>query len=81
MPRKWARAAAILVALFVVMTAVNLLFTAQMIRSNTQVRCTSLMAEATIPLPQPVTGNPSREWEAHFEALQTARARHLGCTP
>lgn len=78
-PKGWARSAAILAALFVAVTVVNLVFTAQMIRSNNQVRCASIQAEASIPLPQPVAGNPSRVWEAQFEALMAARARQLGC--
>lgn len=49
------------------------------VRANAQSRCASVLAEATIPLPHPITGNPSRIWEAHFEQLQAKRARDLGC--
>lgn len=74
-----ARSAAVLVALAAAVTGANFWFTAHTVTSNNQQRCTSLQAEAAIPLPQPIAGNPSRIWEAQFEAIQAARARQLGC--
>ena len=47
--------------------------------ANSRQRCASVLAEAHIPLPHPIVGNPSRIWEAQFEALQATRARDLGC--
>jgi hypothetical protein len=47
--------------------------------ANNRERCTSLEQVAAIPVPHPVAGNPSREWEARFEAIQGARARQLDC--
>jgi hypothetical protein len=49
------------------------------VQGQVQQRCASVLAEAHIPLPHPITGNPSRIWEAKFEELQAQRARDLGC--
>ena len=57
-----------------------MLWTAHVVQGNNQTRCASVEADATIPLPHPVAGNPSREWEAAFEAIQRARAKQLGCS-
>lgn len=46
---------------------------------NAQQRCGSILADARIPLPHPIAGNPSREWEAAFEAIEQHRAAQLGC--
>ena len=44
-------------------------------------RCTTLQQIEAIPVPQPVAGNPSREWESKYEQITRARGRELGCTP
>jgi hypothetical protein len=44
-------------------------------------RCTSLQQVIAIPVPTPVAGNPSREFDSKFEAIERARARELGCRP
>lgn len=63
------------VALF----GLSILFTVHYVASNSQQRCSSLLADASIPLPHPIAGNPSREWESAFEKNAAARARQLGC--
>lgn len=65
------------VALF----GLSILFTVHYVSANDQQRCSSLLADASIPLPHPIAGNPSREWEAAFEANAALRARQLGCRP
>jgi hypothetical protein len=44
-------------------------------------RCADLQKLAAIPVPQPVAGNPSREFANQLETIWRARARQLGCTP
>ena len=73
------RALVFLFVLCVLMAGSNILWTAYVVRAGNQARCASILADAHIPLPEPVAGNPSREWEAAFEAIQEARARQLGC--
>ena len=67
-----------LVVVFVLnlgLAGANLLWTEHEVMGNSQQRCSSVLADATIPLP----GGPSRAWAARFEAVQRARARQLGC--
>ncbi len=73
------RALVFLFALSVALAAANLWWTAHVVQAGDQMRCSSILADATIPLPHPVAGNPSREWEAAFEAVARERARQLGC--
>ena len=73
--RRALRSVAILVLLGLLVTGANLLFTAHLVREDNQQRCSTVVADATIPLPS----GPSRAWEARFEAIQAARARQLGC--
>ena len=68
-----------LFVLNVVLAAANLLWTEHVVMTGNQQRCASIVADATIPLPHPIAGNPSREWEAAFEAIQRHRAHQLGC--
>ena len=49
------------------------------IETNLQQRCSSITQDASIPLPHPIAGNPSREWEADFEAIARNRAGQLHC--
>jgi hypothetical protein len=77
--RRTLRSVAFLVLLALAVTGVNLLYTAHAVNSDNQQRCASVLADATIPLPHPIAGNPSREWEAAFEANARHRARQLGC--
>jgi hypothetical protein len=42
-------------------------------------RCTDLQKLAGIPVPQPVAGNPSREFANSVEKVWRARAHQLGC--
>ena len=49
------------------------------IHANDQDRCTTLEEVVAIPVPQPVAGNPSREFDARFEAIEAKRGRQLGC--
>lgn len=51
------------------------------VKANNQERCAILEEVVAIPVPHPVTGNPSREWESKFQAIERARARELGCGP
>ena len=73
--RRTLRSVAVLVLLGLLVTGANLLWTAHVVNADNQQRCTSVLADATIPLP----GGPSRAWAARFEAVQRARARQLGC--
>jgi hypothetical protein len=73
------RALVFLFALNLLLAAANFLWTAHSVNSNGQQRCASVEADATIPVPQPVAGNPSRLWESRFEANARKRARQLGC--
>lgn len=73
------RSALALVALIAALAVVNLLLTTHAIRANNQQRCSSLTQTADIPLPHPIAGNPSREWEAAFEKIERQRAQRLGC--
>ena len=74
------RALVFLFILNVALAVANLLWTSHEVMGNNQTRCGVVVAYATIPLPHPVAGNPSREWEAQFEAISRARARQLGCS-
>lgn len=71
------RSVAVLVVLGLLVTGANLLWTAHVVQSSDRQRCASVLADATIPLPQ--AASPSREWEAAFEANARQRARQLGC--
>jgi hypothetical protein len=51
------------------------------VRAGNSDRCTSLEQVVAIPVPRPVAGNPSREFDARFEAIEQRRARELGCRP
>ncbi len=73
--RKALRSVATLVLLALLVTAANLLWTWHVVNAGDQQRCGSVLADATIPLPQ----GPARAWAARFEAIQQARARQLGC--
>jgi hypothetical protein len=66
-------------ALAILLVAANFLWTGLAINANNQQRCSSLVADASIPVPQPVKGNPSRLWEARFEAIARHRAEQLHC--
>lgn len=76
--RRALRSVAALLLLGLLVGGANLLWTAHLVREDGQQRCGAVEAGATIPLPPP--GNPSRAWEARFEAIQQARARQLGCS-
>ena len=47
--------------------------------AENRIRCTSIAQVTTIPVPRPVAGNPSREWEAAYEHIQRNRGIQLGC--
>ena len=61
----------------VVLAAANILWTAHVVQSGNQARCSTVVADATIPLP--AAGNPARLWESRFEVNARQRARQLGC--
>jgi hypothetical protein len=42
-------------------------------------RCISIEQDATIPITHPIAGNPSREWEAAYEAIDRRRGVQLHC--
>ena len=71
------RAVVFLFALNVLLAAANILWTAHEVQVNNQARCSTVVADATIPLP--AAGNPARLWESRFEANARHRARQLGC--
>lgn len=50
-------------------------------QSSARDRCTTLNQVVAIPVPTPVAGNPSREFDARFEAIERERGRQLGCKP
>lgn len=49
--------------------------------ANARQRCTSLEQDVSIPITHPIAGNPSREWEARFEAIDRERVIELRCKP
>lgn len=49
--------------------------------ANIRQRCVSLEQDVSIPITHPIAGNPSREWEARFEAIDRQRAAQLRCKP
>ena len=49
--------------------------------ANKADRCTTVEEIAAIPVPHPVAGNPSREWESKYEGIEAARGKQLGCKP
>jgi hypothetical protein len=51
------------------------------VHATDQERCTTLEQIVSIPVPHPVVGNPSREWESRFETIERERGRQLGCRP
>jgi hypothetical protein len=57
----------------------NFAWTAYSVNANNQARCATILAQVSIPVPRPVAGNPSREFEAQTEAIERRRARELGC--
>ena len=71
------RALVFLFVFNVVLAAANILWTAHVVQSGNQARCSTVVADATIPLPP--AGNPARFWESRFEANARQRARQLGC--
>ncbi len=73
------RAVVFLVTLSLLLAAANMLWTAHVVNAGNQQRCASIEADATIPVPQPVAGNPSREFDAKYEAIERHRARQLHC--
>jgi hypothetical protein len=76
--RRTLRSVAILVILGLLVTGANLLYTAHAVQDGNQDRCSTVVADATIPLPP--AGSPGRQWEAAFEANSRDRARQLGCS-
>lgn len=60
--------------------AANLLWTSHVVQADNQQKCASVEQLAHIPIPQPVAGNPSREFAAALENVYRARAAQLGCT-
>lgn len=50
-------------------------------KANKADRCTTVEEIAAIPVPHPVKGNPSREWESKYEGIEAARGKQLGCKP
>lgn len=83
-PRLGAGQARAVIYLFVV----NVLFVAacfigliHYVHSTDQERCTTLEQIVSIPVPHPLIGNPSRQFEARFEAIERERGRQLGCKP
>jgi len=73
------RAILFLFALNLIFAFANFAWTAYSVNANNQARCSSVVADATIPLPHPIKANPAREWESAFEANARERARQLGC--
>ena len=73
------RAVVFLFALNFLLAGAVMLWTVHEVNADNQARCAIVLADATIPLPHTVAGNPSRLWEAAFEAIQRQRARQLGC--
>ena len=71
------RALVFLFMLNVLMAGANMLWTAHVVQSGDQARCSSVVADATIPLPP--AGSPGRDWDAAFEAITRQRAAQLGC--
>lgn len=49
------------------------------VKTNNAERCAILEEVVAIPVPHPVAGNPSREWESKFQALEATRGHELGC--
>lgn len=81
LPRGQARAVVYLFLLNTVFLVAGFFWLAHIEHVNDQQRCTSIEQATRIPVPHPVAGNPSREWEAQYEAIQAARGRQLGCRP
>ena len=48
-------------------------------QASSRVRCESLAQVVSIPVPVPVTDNPSREWVARYSQIQRQRGEQLGC--
>ena len=69
------RALVFLFVLNVGLAASNLLWTAHEVQAGNRSRCSTVVADATIPLPP----GPAREWEAAFEAIARQRAQQLHC--
>ena len=78
--RSTLRSIAVLAILGFIITGINLMWTAHEVRIVNESRCSVLASYATIPLPHPVVGNPSIEWEAAFEHIARQRAKDLGCS-
>ncbi len=74
------RALVFMFVFMLVLSGVNLWWTAHAIQANNHSRCASLEADASIPVPQPVARNPSREFDARLEAIDRRRLRMDGCT-
>lgn len=75
--RRTLRSVAVLVIIGFLITAVNLLWTAHLMRDDNQGRCGTVVADATIPLPPP--GSPGRDWDVAAEAIARQRSVQLGC--
>lgn len=55
------------------------LFLSHTVKGNNQVRCQSIAAIVGIPVPVPLTDNPSRQWVAKYSLIQRKRGAELGC--
>jgi hypothetical protein len=79
LPRAQRRAVIYLFLLNVLFVAACFAGLVHYVRSSEQERCASLAQIITIPIPVPVTGNPSRQAWASFEAVERRRGHQLGC--
>lgn len=75
------RAVIFLFVLSVLLGVFNLFWTAHEVSANNGDRCATIVQLASIPIPRPVAGNPSRVFAAHLEAIYRDRARQIGCMP
>lgn len=74
------RAIVFLFAFSLLFGVANLFWSAHLVSQGNSQRCSTIVAQVTIPVPTPTAGNPSREWEAKFSADERRRGRQLGCT-
>ena len=79
LPRGQARAVVYLFVLNMLFVAACFTGLIHYVHAGDQERCTTINEVTSIPVPQPVAGNPSRMWESRFEAIEKARGRQLGC--
>lgn len=47
--------------------------------NDNRARCNSIVQSLHNPVPRPILGNPSREWEYRNEVIQYGRGRQIGC--